>query len=74
MVRREGLAPPMEPVALRLKRPNRSLLREPTHETGAAGEFRDLDLVVGNDVLWLLSYCRGRKVVAHAGVAPASPP
>jgi hypothetical protein len=31
MVRREGLAPPMELLIRGLKRPNRSLLREPTH-------------------------------------------
>src|ERR1017187_3634935 len=40
VVDRKGLAPLMEPRALRLKRPNRSLLREPIHEIGAASGSR----------------------------------
>jgi hypothetical protein len=40
VVDRKGLAPLMEPMALRLKRPNRSLLREPIHERGAASGSR----------------------------------
>lgn len=40
VVDRKGLAPLMEPMALRLKRPNRSLLREPIRENGAASGSR----------------------------------
>jgi len=50
MVDRKGLAPLAEPMALRLKRPNRSLLREPIPRKWCSiGESRPGPLV-GNEV------------------------
>lgn len=49
-VDRKGLAPLMEPMALRLKRPNRSLLREPIQGKWCSiGESHPVPLV-GNEV------------------------
>ncbi len=52
VVDRKGLAPLMEPMALRLKRPNRSLLREPIpRKWYSIGESRPVPFV-GNEVFY----------------------